>query len=104
MPFYDFLQLIIVLIQVYNGDIRHHSKVCRCGLADILYFTRVPSPRSWSPKNLWLESETRVGDAYLSKRGGRTEGGSGKTPSPRPFPFFIRENPWVLAWDDYDSH
>ena len=27
----------IVLIQVYNWEIRHHSLVCCCGLADILY-------------------------------------------------------------------
>ena len=38
LPFSDFLQVIIVLIQVYNWEIRHHSTVCRCGLADILYF------------------------------------------------------------------
>ena len=31
------LPLLIVLIQVYNWEIRHHSLVCRCGLADILY-------------------------------------------------------------------
>ena len=28
---------LIVLIQVYNWEIRHHSFVCCCGLADILY-------------------------------------------------------------------
>ena len=28
---------LIVLIQVYNWEIRHHSLVCCCGLADILY-------------------------------------------------------------------
>ena len=33
----NFLQVIIVLIQVYDWEIRHHSTVCRCGLADILY-------------------------------------------------------------------
>ena len=27
----------IVLIHVYNWEIRHHSLVCCCGLADILY-------------------------------------------------------------------
>ena len=32
-----FLQVIIVLIQVYNWELRHHSTVWRCGLADILY-------------------------------------------------------------------
>ena len=26
-----------MLIQVYNWEIRHHSLVCRCGLADIFY-------------------------------------------------------------------
>ena len=31
-----FLQVIIVLIQVYNWEIRHHSTVRRCLLADIL--------------------------------------------------------------------
>jgi len=35
-----FLQVIIVQIQVYNWEFRHHSTVCRCGLADILYFDR----------------------------------------------------------------
>jgi len=28
---------LIVLIQVYNWEIRHHSLVCYCGLADIFY-------------------------------------------------------------------
>ena len=28
---------LIVLIQVYNWEIRHHSLVCCCRLADILY-------------------------------------------------------------------
>ena len=28
---------LIVLIQVYSWEIRHHSLVCCCGLADILY-------------------------------------------------------------------
>ena len=28
---------LIVLIQVYDWEIRHHSLVCCCGLADILY-------------------------------------------------------------------
>ena len=32
----NFLQVIIVLIQVYNWEIRHHSMVCHCALADIL--------------------------------------------------------------------
>ena len=36
LPFHIFLRLI-VLIQVYNWEIRHHSLVCCCGLADILY-------------------------------------------------------------------
>ena len=31
---------LIVLIQVYNGDIRHNSLVCCCGLADVLYILR----------------------------------------------------------------
>ena len=35
-----FLQVIIVQIQVYNWEIRHNSTVCRCGLADVLYFDR----------------------------------------------------------------
>jgi len=34
----NFLQVIIVLIQVYDWEIRHNSKVCRCGIADIIYF------------------------------------------------------------------
>ena len=33
------LQVIIVLIHVYNWEIRHHSTVCRCGLVYIyIYF------------------------------------------------------------------
>ena len=44
LPFYDFLQVIIVLNQVYNWEIRHHSKVCRCRLADILYFGNITEP------------------------------------------------------------
>ena len=39
LPFHIFLQVVIVLIQVYNWEIQHHSLVCRCGLADILYMT-----------------------------------------------------------------
>ena len=38
LPFHDFHQVIIVLIQVYSWEIRHHSLVCRCGLAEVLYF------------------------------------------------------------------
>ena len=30
-----FLQVIIILIQVYNQEIRRHSMVCYCGLAGI---------------------------------------------------------------------
>ena len=37
LPFHIFIQVVIVLIQLYNWEIRHHSFVCRCGLADILY-------------------------------------------------------------------
>ena len=32
------LQVIIVLIHVYNWEIRHHSTVCRCGLVYIYIF------------------------------------------------------------------
>ena len=32
-----FSTCLIVLIQVYNWEIRHHSLVCCCELADILY-------------------------------------------------------------------
>ena len=43
LPSYDFLSIIIVLIQVYNWQIRHHSLVFCCGLADIFYnFTKMP--------------------------------------------------------------
>ena len=41
LPFYDFVQVIIVLIQVYNWEILHHSTVCRCRLADILYLSKL---------------------------------------------------------------
>ena len=33
LPFY-----VVVLIQVNNWEIQHHSTVCCCGLDDILYF------------------------------------------------------------------
>ena len=33
--------VLLLLIQIYNWEIRHHSTVCRCGLADILYFALV---------------------------------------------------------------
>ena len=38
-----FSSSLIVLIQVYNWEIRHHSLVCCCGFADILkiFFTQV---------------------------------------------------------------
>ena len=39
LPFHIFLHVVIVLIQVNNWEIQHHSLVCRCGLADILYMT-----------------------------------------------------------------
>ena len=32
------LQVIIVLIHVYNWEIRHHSTVCRCGLVYIYIY------------------------------------------------------------------
>ena len=32
-----FLQVVILLLQIYNWEIRHHSLVCHRGLADILY-------------------------------------------------------------------
>ena len=37
LPFYIFLQVVILPVQVYIWEIRHHSLVCRCGLSDILY-------------------------------------------------------------------
>ena len=37
LPFHIFLHVVIVLIQVYSWEIRHHSLVCCCGLADSLY-------------------------------------------------------------------
>ena len=39
LPFHIFLQVVIGLIQVYNWQIRYHSLICRCGLADSLYIT-----------------------------------------------------------------
>ena len=38
LPFHIFLQVVIVMIQVYNWKIRHHSLVCRSGLDDFLYW------------------------------------------------------------------
>ena len=37
LPFHIFLHVVIVLIQVYSWEIRHHSLVCCCGLANFLY-------------------------------------------------------------------
>ena len=37
LSFHIFLQVVILLLQVYNWEIRHHSLVCHRGLADILY-------------------------------------------------------------------
>ena len=37
LTFYDCLPIIIVLIQVYNWQIWHHSMICCCGRADILF-------------------------------------------------------------------
>ena len=44
----------IVLIQVYNWEIRHHSLVCCCGLADILY--TVDNPVALKDNQLTLTS------------------------------------------------
>ena len=51
LPFHDFLQVIIVLIQVYNWEIRHHSLVCGCGLVDILCFTPLLGTEEDLPQN-----------------------------------------------------
>ena len=37
---------LIVLIQVYNWEIRNLSLVCSCGLADILYILKLYKPRA----------------------------------------------------------
>ena len=42
LPCHIFLQVVIVMIQVYNLEIRHHSLVCCCGLGDILYTFQGP--------------------------------------------------------------
>ena len=39
---------LIVLSQVYNWEIRHHSLVCYCGLSDVLYILEFTSP-TWGP-------------------------------------------------------
>ena len=50
LPFYDVLQVIIVLLQAYYWEFRHHSTVCCCELADISYF-RAEQPSSSSPSS-----------------------------------------------------
>ena len=50
LPFHDFLKVIIALIQVYNWKIRHHALVCRCGLAEILFFEQ---NRQWAKWSYW---------------------------------------------------
>ena len=39
---------LILLIQVYNWEIRHHSLVCCCGFADILNILEKYKTASWS--------------------------------------------------------
>ena len=41
-----FLRVIIVLIQVHNWVIRHHSTVCCCGLDDIIHLMSDPEGNS----------------------------------------------------------
>ena len=43
-----FFTSLIVLIQVYNWENRHHSLVCCCGLADIFYMPKHKAPRQMS--------------------------------------------------------
>ena len=44
-----FATSLIVLIQVYNWEIRQHSLVCCCGLADIVYILKQSYPGKESP-------------------------------------------------------
>ena len=50
---------LIVLIQVYNWKIRHHSLVCCCGLADILYII-LATPSSLSSISKRFDSHLRL--------------------------------------------
>ena len=42
---------LIVLIQVYNWEIRHHSLVCCCGFADILNILEAVNTRATVTSN-----------------------------------------------------
>ena len=57
---------LIVLIQVYNWEIRHHSLVCCCGLADILYFSRTLTEfMDFSRRLLKFKTFSRVHEPWL---------------------------------------
>ena len=60
--------LFIVLIQVYNWEIRHHSTVCRCGLVDYeqSLFLLSPSSKTTATRKKWPR-------AWLKARDGRGE-------------------------------
>ena len=63
MPFYDFVQVIIVLIQSTTvHEIRHHSTFCRCELAHILYFGILLRGFFFALRRARKASDTRVTD------------------------------------------
>ena len=52
-----FIQVVIVLIKVYNWEILHHSLVCRCGLADIIaQIKRTPKDLAVNNRNSYYVS------------------------------------------------
>ena len=63
----SFQQVIIVLIQVYNWEIRHHSTVCRCGLVDFeqsLFFLSLTSKKPETRKKMTTGVRARVHSPY----------------------------------------
>ena len=58
---------LIALIQVYNSEIRYHSLVCRCGLADNLHILAHESPDTMIKKQAINELLTKRLECFHSR-------------------------------------
>ena len=63
----SFSTSLIVLIQVYNWEIRHHSLVCRCGRADNLYILARELPDTMIKKQTTNELLTKRLECFHSR-------------------------------------
>ena len=75
LPFHIFLHVVIVLIQVNNWEIQHHSLVCRCGLADILYMNGMTkmTGMTWMTRMTRMTGKTRMtGMTWMTRMTGKT--------------------------------